>query len=127
MEFNPDLFRFTKAELTQKMDLFNDRLQRNPKVNGKVKRYGGLNLALIKSRFVSEQDLRYSIQLMDMFISDLKSLQVRRDDPALAKLNPLFEKAVDEKIMFTPEEIVEKPKIVIDFKQHLKYGAMKEA
>ena len=127
MEFNPDLFRFTKAELTQKMDLFNDRLQRNPKVNGKVKRYVGLNLALLKSRFVSEQDLRYSIQLMDIFISDLKSLQVRRDDPALAKLNPLFEKAVDEKIMFTPEEIVEKPKIVIDFKQHLKYGAMKEA
>lgn len=127
MEFNPDLFRFTKQELVQKMDLFNERLQRNPKVNGKVKRYVGLNLALLKSRFVSEQDLRYSIQLMDIFISDLKSLQVRRDDPALAKLNPLFEKAVDEKIMFTPEEIVEKPKIVIDFKQHLKYGAMKEA
>ena len=120
MEFN-----LTKAELVQKMDLFAARVQRNPHVNSKVKRYVGLNLAVLKSRFVSEQDMKYGLSLMCEFCDDIRSIDVRRQDPALEKMNPLFEAEIEQKIALTPEE--RKEKIVVDFTRALKFGGMRDA
>src|SRR5690242_1837671 len=113
-QFNPDSFAMSKAELVQKMDLFNSRVQRNPNVNGKVKRYVGINLALLKSRFVPEQDMKYGLQLLCEFCDDIRAINVRRQSSELQELNPLFEKEIETKIALTPEERQSK-KVVIDF------------
>lgn len=117
-------FKLTKAELVAKMDLFNARVQRNPNTSWTIKQYVSKNLTLLKSRFVSEQDMKYGLGLMCEFCDDIRSIDVRRQDPALEKMNPLFEAAIDEKIAYTPEE--QKAKIVIDFTKALKFGGMRD-
>ena len=106
------------------MNLFNARIQRNPRVTGKTKRYVGLNFALLKSRYVSESEMNYGLSLMADFLDDLRAINARRNSKELKELNPLFEAAVEEKLAYTPEE--QKAKIVIDFTRALKFGGMKE-
>lgn len=128
-QFNPDAFTLSKAELTGKMDLFHARVSRNPNVNGKVKKYVGINLALLKSRLVSEKDMKYALQLLCEFCDDIRAINVRRQSKELAELNPLFEKEIEKKIALTPEErTTESRKVIVDFTRAMfAKGALKDA
>lgn len=115
-QYDPDALKLSKEELVGKMDMFNTRVQRNPHVNGKVKRYVGINLALLKSRFVSDIDMRYGLQLLCEFCDDIRAVNVRRQSKELADLNPFFEKEIERKLAYTPEERkAERKTIVVDF------------
>ena len=127
-QYDPDAFTLSKAELVAKMELFNARIQRNPLVEGKVKKYVTINMALLKSRFVSERDMRYGLQLLCEFCDDIRALNVRRGKPELKEINPIFEASIEKKIALTPEEIrSEKPKVLVDFTKNLRFGGMKNA
>jgi hypothetical protein len=125
--YNPDKFQLTKAELTNIMDLICQRWQRNPKVNRNVVRCFQLQLAFFKSRFVKEQDLPYAWMLFCELFDNIRSLNDRKNHPELEKINPIMEQAFKEEIALFPEEKEKhKNKVIVDFTNGLRFGAMRE-
>lgn len=118
-------FRLTKDELVAKFEIFQNRLDKNPLVSTWFKKYYRIQLELMK-KFVKHKDLEYAWPLCCDLWDDLRAFNDRKNDPKLAKINPMFEKQFEAKLAQAPTPAATKKRLNYDWLSSLKQGGMSE-
>lgn len=99
--YNPDELHITKEQLMSKLELILRRWDKDPNISAMVKKRFRLDLFFMRHFLKDEHLPLYWKNFLELF-DELRSYNARKGEKTLEKLNPLHEKALDQKLTYVP-------------------------